>query len=210
MISAPSIAAGISAVLAIIASWNQRQHWTFYALKPLTTLLIMGVAAAAEADSAAYQTAVEVGLAFSLAGDVCLMFEGRRWFATGLISFLLAHLAFISAFTLGIAEIEPPWWSYAALAWGAALQTALWSRTGGLRIPVLIYGMVLAVMVIAAASRHAARADASSLCAVLGAGLFLASDSLLSIQQFVRPYPGARALILSTYWLGIWLIAVSV
>jgi uncharacterized membrane protein YhhN len=174
------------------------------------------------AESRSYQCAVLVALGLSLVGDVCLMFEGRRWFVIGMISFLLAHLSFIHAFTRDVPTIEVSWWcralpaivltawSYVALALGALLQGFLWRRTGGLRIPVFVYGLVLILMFLTAASRYATLGGHAPLLALVGAALFLASDSLLSFRQFVRSYPGASALVLSTYWSAIWLIALSV
>jgi len=210
MIAALSVAAAIAALAAIAADWNERRHKSFYALKPLTTVFIIAVAAAARPDAPAYQAGVLAALVLSLAGDVCLMFRGNRWFVAGLVSFLLAHLCFVAAFVGDLPRVAPPAWSYASLLWGAALLVVLWPKAGTLRLPVLVYGLVLAAMVIAAAARHAALGGDDALYALLGAGLFLLSDSLLGYRQFVRPYPGAQALILSTYWLAIWLIALSV
>jgi uncharacterized membrane protein YhhN len=222
MIVALSLGAAISAGLAIAASGGVTPRWYFYLLKPLTTALIIGLAWVTRADSQTYQCAVLVALGLSWVGDVCLMFDGRRWLLAGMISFLFAHLAFIYAFTLDAETIKVFWWcrevpklaltgwSCAALAWGVVLQGILWRRTGSLRVPVLIYGLVLLLMFVAAASRHATIGGHAPLLAFFGAALFLASDSLLSLQQFVRSYPGASILVLSTYWSAIWLIALSV
>jgi hypothetical protein len=65
-------------------------------------------------------------------------------------------------------------------------------------------------MVFAAAARHASFGDGDSLRAVLGTLLFLLSDSALGLRRFVRRYRGAQALILSSYWGAIGLIAGSV
>jgi len=48
------------------------------------------------------------------------------------------------------------------------------------------------------------------LLAVAGALLFVVSDSSLALRKFAGPYRGAQALILSTYWISIGLIASSV
>lgn len=89
------------------------------------------------------------------------------------------------------------------------MLSVLWPRAGALKIPVLIYGLVLALMVLAAAARNAAMADEASFLILCGALFFMASDSLLGCRRFVCPYPGAQPLILSTYWIGIGLIAWS-
>lgn len=210
MITAFSIAAGLCALAAIAVERNERRQPAFYVLKPLTTLCIIAVAAVARTESMAYQSAILAGLVLSLAGDVCLMFRGDRWFVAGLVSFLVAHLCFVAGFLWELPRVAPPAYAWASLVWGAALLVVLWPKVGALRAPVAVYGAVLAAMVIAAAARHDALADDASLYALAGAGLFLLSDSLLAVRQFVRPYPLAQPLILSTYWLAIWLIALSV
>jgi alkenylglycerophosphocholine/alkenylglycerophosphoethanolamine hydrolase len=44
----------------------------------------------------------------------------------------------------------------------------------------------------------------------LGAALFVTSDGMLAYDKFVRQFPSARLLVLTTYWLAQWLIALSV
>ena len=167
-------------------------------------------AAAADPIDVTYQQWILLALGLSLVGDISLMFKGDRWFLGGLSSFLLAHLAFVSAFLSGLQFPEPPIWSYGVLLWGFAVLSALWSRAGKLKIPLLIYGLILALMVLSAAARNAAMADESSFLILCGALFFMASDSLLGYRRFVRTYPGAQPLILSTYWIAIGLIAWSI
>jgi uncharacterized membrane protein YhhN len=203
-------AAGVSGLLAILADRGDRRPGAFYVLKPLTTILILGSAAAVDPIDVTYQRWILLALVLSLVGDVALMFKDDRWFVGGLCSFLLAHLAFVAAFLSGLRLPEPPIWSYAVLLWGFALFSVLWSRVGRLKIPILIYALVLALMVMAAAARNAEMADKASFLVLCGALFFMASDSLLGYRRFVRPYPGAQPLILSTYWIGIGLIAWSI
>lgn len=210
MILALAAGAVLSGALAIAADWNERRHPAFYALKPLTTLLILGVALAATSPGEAYPRWIAAALLLSLAGDACLMFEGNRWFIAGLGSFLLAHLAFAAAFLQGLGEVVLPAWLVVIVLYGAAMLLVLLPRAGALKLPVLIYCLVLAAMVFTAAARHASYDDASSLHALLGALLFMASDSLLGWRRFVGPFRHAQAAILASYWAAIGLIAWSV
>lgn len=207
-------AAAISAALAIAADWEERRHRAFFALKPLTTLLIIGVAATGPLDSA-YTQWVLAALALSLCGDVFMMFgdgprSSDRAFIAGLASFLLAHLAFVVAFAQDLRAPALPGWLAVVVFYATGLLLVLLPRAGALRLPVLAYCLVLGAMVFVAAARHAGFHDADSLRAVLGALLFLASDSLLGVRRFVGRFRGAQALILSTYWGAIGLIAWSV
>ena len=209
--AALSAAAAVCAALAIAADWEERRHPAFYLLKPLTTALILGaMLSLAPASGAGYRELVGVALALSLLGDICLMFDGDGWFAAGLGSFLLAHMGFIAAFLKGVPLAWPPAWTLLPLLYGLGLGAWLLPRAGSLRIPVALYCLVLLGMTLAAALRLRALDSQPALLAVAGALLFVVSDSSLALRKFAGPYRGAQALILSTYWVSIGLIAASV
>lgn len=209
MIVGLAAAATLSALLAIAADWKERRHRAFYILKPITTLLILGLALANPQATAEYQRFIAAGLVLSTLGDVCLMFRGDGWFAAGLGSFLLAHLAFIGAFAHGLAPLSIPWWAWLVAPCGAALLALLLPRAGALKLPVVVYCVVIGAMVVTASTRYAMLGTTAALLGMIGAVVFLVSDSALAVRQFLRPYRGAQALILSTYWLGVGLIALS-
>ncbi len=202
-----AIAAGISALMAIVADWNERRHFTFYVLKPLTTLFIIGLAATVPEGNA--RALMLLALVLSLAGDICLMFEGQGWFIGGLSSFLLAHLAFIPALLHGVDSPSLPLWSVGLVVWGLGFFAWLLPKTGQLKPAVLVYGTVLLALALAAIARWNVAPTESARFALIGALLFVVSDSSLSIRKFVGPYYGAQALILSTYWAAIGLMAYS-
>lgn len=204
-------AAVVSAILAIAAEWEERRHAAFYLLKPLTTALILAaVALLPPSAGAAYRHWVLAALVLSLVGDVCLMFKGELWFAAGLGSFLVAHLFFILAFAGGVALGWPPPWTALLVLYGLGLGAWLLPRAGALRIPVALYCLVLLGMALSAALRLERLGGDAAWLAVSGSVLFMLSDSLLAVRQFGGPYRGAQALILSSYWLAIGLIAASV
>jgi uncharacterized membrane protein YhhN len=202
-----AIAAAVCALLAIAADWNERRHAAFYLLKPLTTLLIIGVAAQASAGGGHGLLLLALGL--SLLGDICLMFEGNAAFMGGLGSFLLAHLLFIPVLLHGVAQPTLPWWSAALALYGILLFAWLLPRTGSLKFAVGLYGLALMGLAFAAIARWHGRQDLPSELAMTGALLFVLSDSSLAIRKFIGPYGGAQAAILSTYWAAIGLIAYA-
>jgi alkenylglycerophosphocholine/alkenylglycerophosphoethanolamine hydrolase len=204
-------AAAVSALLAIAAEWEERRHPAFYLLKPLTTILILAAALSlAPASGAGYRQWVVIALALSMLGDICLMFEGDGWFAGGLGSFLLAHVGFVVAFLKGVSLAWPPAWTLLPLVYGLGLCAWLLPRAGTLRIPIAVYCVVLLGMTLAAALRLQTLGGRPAVLAVAGALLFVVSDSALALRKFAGPYRGAQALILSTYWASIGLIAASV
>lgn len=210
MSTALILAAGTSALAAIVVDRGDRRPPAFFVLKPLTTVLIIVLAWLQDPADASYRTWILAGLGLSLLGDIALMFHGQRWFLAGLGSFLLAHLAFIAALTAGLGAIALPWWSLASPLAALVVLPFLWRGAGALRVAVIPYGVVLCAMVLAAAARYHALPSTGALLAVCGAASFQLSDSVLGWRQFVRPFPLVQPLILSTYWLGIGLMALSV
>lgn len=209
LLIAASVASGLA---AIVADRGGRRHPSFYALKPLTTVLIFALAFAQPVSGATevtYRNFVLVALALSLLGDIALMWDSNKAFMAGLSSFFLAHLAFVVAFTTNLHAVSLPGWLAIPLVYAAVLLVILLPRAGSLKVPVLFYCVVLAAMVFSAAARHAQFGGTPALLALLGALLFMASDSLLALRRFVKDFRGAQAAILSTYWLAIGLIAIS-
>lgn len=185
------------------------RHRAFYLLKPLTTVLILGAAACADGADPTYRSGVCIALLLSLCGDVALMFEGNVAFMAGLGSFLLAHGVFVWVL-LGDGLAAPPVWTGGVVVAALAFFVWLLPRTGSLRIPVVAYGLALIAMSLSAAARADLRDDLSGLLALVGSLLFLLSDSALAVRQFKGPYVRAQALILSTYWLAVGMLAASV
>jgi uncharacterized membrane protein YhhN len=154
--------------------------------------------------------AFALGLTLSLAGDVLLMLP-ERFFLAGLVSFLLAHLAYIAGFLSGG---RPPLGPTLLLAVPVAVAgyllvsrvaAALLARgRRGLVGPVLAYGVVISLMVLSALTTLARPAwdPSAARLASLGAVLFLASDAILAWDRFVVPIRFGRLLNLVTYHLG--------
>ena len=133
-----------------------------------------------------YGRLILAGLVLSWCGDLFLAGSAENLFVYGLGSFLLAHIAYTSAFaSMGI-KFE---WALGALIPIAALSvgTAIWLASyvpHELAIPVRIYTAVISLMVIAAAG---ARGAGASLLIPVGAVLFYFSDLSVAAGQFVQP-----------------------
>ncbi len=205
------LAAGISALLAIAAEERTAgRHPAFYALKPLTTTLILAAVWATPAREPIYAQWIVAGLALSLCGDIALMFAGDRAFIAGLGSFLIAHGVFVAAFHSSHGWLAPPLWSLLACVPALAFFGWLIPRTGPMKGPVVVYGLSLLAMALVAAARAQVVDDRAAWLASIGAFVFIVSDASLAVRQFQRPYRRAQALILSTYWTAIGLLALSV
>jgi len=136
----------------------------------------------------------------SLAGDVFLMLEGL--FIPGLVSFLLAHLAYIALLRRGVRWFAHRGALLATVAIGAAMYAWLWrgGLPADLRIPVAMYVLVIALMAAQALGRAAELQTQASRTVALGACIFMLSDSVLAVDRFVQPVPLALLWVLATYY----------
>gem|GEM_PF-2392104 len=135
----------VSGILAIAGHYTE-PPWIIYVFKPLTTILILVIALLSGADAPpAYRIAILVGLVFSLAGDVLLMLPSDQ-FMLGLVSFLIAQICYIIAFTsnrgfsFGWASLIP------VVIYGAIVYALLAPHLGKMRLPVIAYMIVILVM----------------------------------------------------------------
>jgi uncharacterized membrane protein YhhN len=198
-----------SAALTVWAEHRGAQR-AVYLFKPLTTVLILALAAiTTQSVSRGYQALVCAGLLFSLAGDVFLMLPRDR-FVAGLASFLVAHLFYVTAFAPRPPTLAAPLVLALLVVYGAVLLRALWPRLGDLRAPVAVYALALLVMAWQSAERWAALDTTPALLAALGAGLFVISDSVLAWERFRERLAYGQVVVLGTYFAAQWLIASSV
>ena len=128
-----------------------------------------------------------IGLVFSLAGDIFLMLPNEKFIA-GLISFLLAHIAYILGFSSGIPDLSVAGLILLILV---GLNTfEIFRRISDglkslgqdtLQIPVLFYTIVIGIMLISAlltmVSPNSEWNPFPSLLVSIGAFLYFVSDS---------------------------------
>lgn len=186
-------------------------RWRVYLFRPLAGLLILALALAGDrvADPR-YYWAVAAGLLFALVGDVLLMLP-RDLFVWGLLGFAGTHVCFLVAFTAGTRFVAHPLPFALLAALAVVLVAAIWSGVGAsLRAPVLVYVALLVSMAAQAWSRHLDLGSATTLLAAVGGTVFMSSDATLSLDHFGRPFRAARLVVLATFYVADWLIALSV
>ena len=160
-----------------------------------------------------------LGILFSLGGDVFLMLPNMdRWFVFGLVSFLLAHVFYI----IGLNFVLPPLNMFGILLaiFIALFVAQIYRRLAAglhasgkdrLRIPVLVYTIVISLMWLSALQTifDANWQTTSSLLVSLGSTLFITSDIVLAWFKFVGPIKHGRLINLSCYHLGQILLIVG-
>lgn len=209
----------IGALLTIAAKLRPRPsapgtrlsaEWQEYIFKPLTTALIIGIALADDDPiSTEYRVLILLGLIASLAGDVFLMLPGDR-FVPGLISFLVAQVLYIAAFTYEGNGHAPAYFAIPFLLYGLGMLAFLWKHLGDLRGPVMVYMTVILLMGLQAANRHFETDQEGTLLALIGAYFFIASDSALALERFRGSWRSAPVWVLGLYYAAQTLIALSI
>ncbi|MCH7764543.1 MAG: lysoplasmalogenase [Candidatus Marinimicrobia bacterium] len=196
----------ILVIVAIITNYRFRNSVYKFAKTLPVLMLILLVGGSYLYNPNTYSLTILIGLIFCLGGDILLLFPD--YFKTGLFSFLTGHFWYIGAFTIGTLVFSWPTTLFIALT-AVLMITQLWESSEKLRIPVLIYILVISTMVVTAWSHFYSVLTPLSQVAALGATLFMISDSILAWNRFKTPFKSAEGIILLTYYTGQYLIAHS-
>jgi uncharacterized membrane protein YhhN len=149
---------------------------------------------------------------FSLAGDIFLLWPS--YFIPGLVAFLVAHFLYIFSYRQhreeggpeGIQGIQKLRLAFPVVLAGTGLLIILYPNLGELRIPVIVYTLVITVMVLNGLFRLG-RTNPESFWMVLGGAMFfMVSDSLLAVNKFLLPVSNSNFWIMSTYIIAQFLI----
>jgi uncharacterized membrane protein YhhN len=148
-------------------------------------------------------TLIYLAMLFSMLGDFILIFP--KYFVIGLILFLMAHLSYIYAFIrqsrIKTHVTKLIFWLLISvvIVYIKLFYDYIKNSLGELNIPVLIYMMVLSLMFI---SSYLRKPKPGYYLVIFGAFWFVVSDSLIAINQFIKPFWYSGAIILATYVLA--------
>lgn len=208
-----SALAAVTMFAALVNWWSRRPGaddgpWIQWLTKPAVTVGLIALAAVVQPANSTQQRWFLIGLALCLVGDVALMWRPEL-FRTGLVSFLLGHLAFVAGFV--IRARWAPGWSIAlglvvlisCIAVAARhLFPAVRATNPQLFGPVLAYVVVIGSMVLAAGR-------GGSWLSPVGAATFALSDLTLADNKFVSPRPWSPVLVMVTYHLALVMLVLS-
>ena len=159
-----------------------------------------------------------LGVIASLAGDIFLMLP-REQFTAGLVSFLLAHVAYIIVLNLDPVPITLPGviltFMVSATVWRIYRRISTGLVTQGkqkLQRPVLLYSIVISLMLLSALNTLVQKTwEPVSALLVTGGGLFFfISDILLAWIRFVHPLSFGKLKFRVTYHIGQLALVVGV
>jgi uncharacterized membrane protein YhhN len=156
--------------------------------------------------------AVLAAISFSFIGDVLLMLPDQ--FTGGLVAFLLGHVAYIVAYRQHrdeetenvLSGVHRMRLAFPIILAGTGLVIILYPVLGAMRLPVIVYAIVLCFMVLQALFRFGRTNVQSFWMVFAGAVLFMISDSTLAIDKFLDKIFYADFLIMLTYITAQYLI----
>jgi uncharacterized membrane protein YhhN len=203
----------VCAILLIRAEFSENQK-KIYIFKPLSTTLVIIIALLSfltDQCNTKYTWAIIVGLLLSFGGDIALMFKSRKAFMLGLVSFLLAHIAYAVTFSYFNGFWSGDYISGVIIILiSIGVYVYLYSGLESMKIPVLVYIAIIGFMLnrgVSAFFGHFFN-DTQAMLISIGAGLFYISDLILAVNRFKRPFRYNR-ISLAFYYSGQLLIALS-
>jgi uncharacterized membrane protein YhhN len=173
-----------------------------------TALLIVLVAIDPAVESRRYRWGIVLAFVFSQLGGYLL---GRGQFVPGVLGYLAANIAYLTAFTTGVRFAKRVIPFVVLGLCGATVLALAWPHIPSNHvIPVCLYAAAIVSVPAQAIGRSLVTRRIGAVAAALGTTLLLISDSAIAVDRFYVPFTGADLFIMSTYFAGQWLIATSV
>lgn len=142
----------------------------------------------------------------SACGDALLDIDRSRFFVPALVSFMLTQILYAVAFLRSQAfNARRLLAAMGVIIFSLVITVILWSSLGELRIPVLVYIVVITFMGVAAAFRAG-----EMRWVFTGACIFILSDAIIAITKFVAPFEHQLMVIIGLYFMGQFLIGRGV
>jgi len=207
------------AIAEIIGTYNDYLPLIF-ATKPLlmVTLFVWFYLQTKGYSGNKYRKYLLISIVFAFGGDTFLMFFpfDEIFFLLGLGSFLIGQLFYVFAFSNSIKNSNKDFNKPVGitllivfLGYYAVLMYSLFSYLEDFLIPVLVYGIAVCAMGVSSGWRLNKVSKQSFLLVFIGAMLFVLSDTIIAVNQFL--YKGnlwnAQVSIMITYVLAQYFIA---
>lgn len=185
-------------MLLLIGGKEDMAWW----LKPVLIPILISIVSVSEPFKT--QKTLLLALFCSWIGDVLLLFADQNalFFISGLVSFLVAHLIYIYLFHQQ--EIQYNRNSHfkfipIVAVYLLVMLSLLWDTLKEMKIPVTVYAIVISLMLFMSIKAFFQWGKPSNFWVLIGAILFVISDSILAINKFHSPIPMSSFWIMSTY-----------
>ena len=154
---------------------------------------------------------VILALFFSFLGDVLLVFE-KAFFMYGLISFLIAHVLYITLVNSYKTKINKTNVIIVLIVFVMFILSLLYTihhHAGAMILPIVIYAVTISIFGILSVLNFISSKTQANLYMLLGASIFIVSDSLIAINKFYSAHSILNIFIMMTYCLAQYLIILS-
>lgn len=188
-----------------------------YIFKPLIHISLLAFLLVASKLRGRFHQRLFTGLVLALTGETLFMLReyNSSYFLFGLISFLICHLFYISAFYLDFLsakELDKKGARIAILVSAIFFTTFyfyLRPHLGEFKLPVLAYIIIIAMLSMMAAFRNK-RVNTRSFTLVLAGVIFIiAADAVLAQAHFIKPFLYADLVVAACYLSGQYLIILG-
>jgi uncharacterized membrane protein YhhN len=185
----------VFSVILLVRAEILKERRQIIVFKPISTLLVIAIALLSfqePTQNQFYTVGILAGLLLSFGGDVALIFqENRKAFTIGLVLFLLAHIAYTVVFLfMGRFSGWDVFSSVLLLIFGVGFYTVIKANLGRMRIPIIVYIVVISLMVSRSISvlLGAEFGGEQGMMIVAGAVLFYISDIILAASRFWKTW----------------------
>src|SRR6476620_3658372 len=191
-------------LVAVYLNNESLQFISKHLLMPLLAIYLLLQTSSATSGLKAW---IFLALFFSWVGDILLLFDerGPNFFLFGLSAFLVAQVFYIVFFhNIRMREYirGNALLLLLVIVYYSILVSVLSPYLGNMRLPVRIYGVVLSFMVMLAMHTMLGKNKKAALWMMMGAILFVTSDSLLASNKFFSSFNYAGLIIMLTYGLA--------
>jgi uncharacterized membrane protein YhhN len=196
-------------VCELLLIYFQQPDWRWFSKPLLMPLLMLGFYLRSTRRNSTGFYFIAAALVLSWAGDVLLQMKGM--FIPGLISFLLAHIFYIIYFIRSNSRIKGllqihPFIGIPVLLYILLFLWLLFPYLDALKIPVTVYGITIGTMLLASINMRRKTNAMAATCFIIGALLFVVSDSLLAVNLFAYSSMLLSLCVMLTYTSAQYLI----
>jgi uncharacterized membrane protein YhhN len=140
---------------------------------------------------------------------VCMIADGViYWFLPGLITFFIGHIFYIFAFRHGAKKSMPIWVAAPLLLYGAGM--AIWVAGSQFSTGQTVLGIAILSYIVVILTMGWMAIRTRMKLAIIGALLFIFSDSVLAIDRFVLDVPYRDAFVMVSYYAAQVFLAASI
>lgn len=185
----------------------------FFKILPMLHIIFVVISSSTEDENHAklpsYRKSIFIGLLFSLAGDIALIYIDSL-FEVGVLLFAVAQALYITAFGFRPLGSGPMAASFGVVGTALYLYVITDSKEGiDLKVLLLVYTVLIITMAWRATVQFAQNPTIENFCACVGAFFFVTSDFILAFDKWKGSFYLAPFWNMVTYYLAQLTIGLS-